>query len=550
MTRSASKALVETLSLHGVNRIFCVPGESYIAVLDALYDNPSIDVVTCRHEGGAGFMALADAKLTGRAGTCFVSRGPGATNASIALHAAGYDGAPLVLFVGQIERKDFGRGAFQEVDYGKTFSDIAKWVEQVNQGDKLPEAIARAYAIAETGTPGPVVIVLPEDMLEDMTTVPAEKPRKVLPPTPSPSDLALIVSQLRKAKKPVMIVGGSADTEEGRRGLLLASETWGLPVATSFKRQDMFPNKHPNFGGHLGYGIPSELGKALAQADLVLAVGTRLDDTTSQGFKVPKPEQTLIHIHQDPHQIGRNFRAEIGMPTDPANFLRELAKINAPPISETRRNWIHRINSIHAELAEWEPKDSADGVDFGYIIDAMQQTLDDTAIITMDGGNFSSWCHRYFDFKQTHKLVACITGAMGLGVPSAVAAALRHPNRQVVSLIGDGGMLMTGAELATAVQKKLNITLIVSNNGAYGTIRTHQERKFPRREIATALKNPNFAAMADSYGAFGIKVDAANQAIPALKKALESDGPALIDFRSSIENISAYASISSIRATH
>jgi acetolactate synthase-1/2/3 large subunit len=547
MTRRAAEALVETLKLHGVDRIFCVPGESYIAVLDALHDEPSIHVVTCRHEGGAGFMAVADAKMTGRAGTCFVSRGPGATNASIAVHAADYDAAPLVLFVGQVERKDFGRKAFQEVDYAKTFSDMAKWVEQVNHGDKLPEAVARAYSIAESGTPGPVVVVLPEDMLEDETSAPAEAPRVQSAPVPAETDLSAIADRLAQASRPVMIVGGGADTGHGRRALLAAAHAWALPVATSFKRQDMFPNDHPNYAGHLGYGIPGALGNALREADLILAVGTRLDDTTSQGFTLPAPGQALIHVHRDPAQIGRNFRTEIGIAADPASFLAALSERNSPPPKEGRAQWLQRLHQVHVDLAEWEPSDAEDGVDFGHMIAAMNDILADDAVITMDGGNFSSWCHRYFDFKPTHKLIACITGAMGMGVPSAIAAALREPNRPVVTLIGDGGMLMTGAELATAVQENANVNLIVSNNGAYGTIRTHQERKYPRRTKATALKNPDFAAMADAFGATGIVVDAPEKALPALRQAIDTPGPVVIDVRSSLEHISAYTSISALR---
>jgi len=547
MSRSAALALVETLRLHGVDRVFCVPGESYIAVLDALVDVPEIEVVTCRHEGGAGFMAVADAKVTGRAGTCFVSRGPGATNAAIAVHTADQDATPLVLFVGQVERKDLGRRAFQEVDYRKTFSDMAKWVEQVHDADKLPEAAVRAYAIAESGTPGPVVVVLPEDMLEDATSVAAEPPRRQAPLRPATQDIASVAERLASAQRPVVIAGGGAGAPSARQALQQAAEVWALPVATSFKRQDLFPNSHPNFAGHLGYGIPAALGDALREADLVLAIGTRLGDITTQAYSLPTPEQTLVQVYPDADQFGRNFRTDAGIVADAEPFLSALAAHNPPPPPAGRDAWLARLHDVHARLAEWQPLEAADGVDFGHVVAAMSAQLADDAIVTMDAGNFSSWCHRHFNFEASHLLVGCVTGAMGLGVPGAVAAALRHPERQVVGLIGDGGMLMTGAELATAVQTGAKIRLIVANNGAFGTIRTHQEKKYPQRVISTDLANPDFAAMAEAYGAVGLRVERPEQAGPALEQALAADGPAVIDVHTSLEHISAYASISGLR---
>jgi acetolactate synthase-1/2/3 large subunit len=547
MTRTAAHALVETLRLHGVDRVFCVPGESYVTVLDVFYDETDIDVVTCRHEGGAGFMAVADAKVTGRAGTCFVSRGPGAANAAIAVHAADQDTVPLVLFIGQVERKDMGRRAFQEVDYRKTFSDMAKSVEQVTDGDKLAEATARAYRLAEAGTPGPAVVVLPEDMLDDLTEAQAEGPRVAGLPAPSEEQLSSLSNLLSSAQRPVLIAGDRAASDEARRALLATSHAWSLPVATSFKRQDLFPNEHPNFAGHLGYGIPPELGAALRESDLIIAVGTHLDDTTSQGFSIPANGQTLAHIYPEPAQIGRNFATELGIVADAEPLLTAMAGRKAPPPPVGRAKWIHRLHQIYVDLLDWEPRDMDDGIDFGHIVDAMVELLDDDAIVTMDGGNFSSWLHRHFPFKATHLMIGCVTGAMGMGVPSAVAAALRHPGRQVVSLLGDGGMLMTGAELATAVQENANIVLVVSNNGGFGTIRGHQERKFPGRPVATSLSNPNFAAMAEAFGATGIRVETPEQAEPALEQALETSGPVLIEVMSSLETISAYTSIARLR---
>jgi len=544
---NAAESLVATLRLHGVDRIFCVPGESYLAVLDALVDAPEIHVVACRHEGGAGLAAVADAKLTGRAGVCFVSRGPGATNASIAVHTAAQDAVPLVLFVGQIERKDVGRDAFQEVDYAKTFSDMAKWVHQANDPDRLPEACARAFAIAESGTPGPVVVALPEDMLEEACAsapaAPGARPRAFA----AEADLGHVAERLARAERPVLIGGGLLKTEGGRRALRALSEAWKLPVAASFKHQDLFPNEHPHFAGHLGYGIPPMLAEAIAQADLVLAVGTRLGDVTSQGFTLPRPGQPLIHVHPDPGRIGRNFPVERGVVCDPAAFVAALAERNAPPAPKGRAAWIERLHKIHADLAKWSPREADDGVEFGWMTKAMIDQLPADAVMVMDAGNFSGWTHRHFPFGERHELIGCVTGAMGLGMPGALAAALRRPDRQVIGLIGDGGFLMTGNELATAVKEKAKVRLIVCNNGCYGTIRLHQEKRRPGRAIATDLVNPDFAALARAFGAKGLSVQRPEDCAPALAEALAHDGPALIDVAASLENISAYTTLSKLR---
>ena len=547
MAGSAATALVGTLRLHGVDRIFCVPGESYLAVLDALIDAPDIHVVACRHEGGAGFAAIADAKLTGRAGVCFVSRGPGATNASIAVHTAAQDAVPLVLFIGQVERKDLGRDAFQEVDYAKTFSDMAKWVHQAHDPDRLPEIAARAFAIAQSGTPGPVVVALPEDMLEQpcagSPAAPGARPRGF----PAEADLGLAAERLARAERPVLIGGGLLKSAGGRRALRALSEAWALPVATSFKHQDLFPNEHPNFAGHLGYGIPPMLAEAIGEADLVLAVGTRLGDVTSQGFTLPRPGQPLIHVYPDADRIGRVFPVERGVVCDPAAFVEALAERNAPPAPKGRQAWAARLHKVYADLAQWTPREAHDGVEFGHMAKAMIDQLAGDAVMVMDSGNFSSWAHRYFPFGERHELLGCVTGAMGLGMPGALAAALRHPGRQVVALIGDGGFLMTGAELATAVKEKAKVRLIVANNGSYGTIRLHQEKRRAGRQIATDLVNPDFAALARAYGAKGLSVQRAEDCGPALAEALAHDGPALIDVSASLDNISAYAALSKLR---
>lgn len=544
---NAARQLVATLALHGVDRVFCVPGESYIPVLDALIDEPAIHLVTCRHEGGAGLMAVADAKLTGRAGTCFVSRGPGASNAAIAVHVAEQDAAPLVLFIGHVERKDIGRGAFQEVDYRKTFADMAKAVEEVHDPDRLPEVAASAYHLAESGTPGPVVVVLPEDVLYAASRAAPVGPRPRPRALAGEADLATVGQALARAERPILIAGGQLSDSAARRALIRLSEAWHLPVATSFKRQDLFPNLHANFAGHLGYGIPPLLAEAIAEADLVLAVGTRLGDITTQGYAIPTAKQHLVQVYPDAAQIGRVLPAAHGIVCDAGAFVAALAERNAPPPPAARAAWNKRLHGIYAKLAEYLPQDAPDGVDFGHIVAALKQHLPADAILTNDAGNFSSWMHRYFPFGEGHRLIGAIGGAMGLGVPAAIAAALRYPERQVLALCGDGGFLMTGNELATAVKEKARIRVVVSNNGGYGTIRLHQEKRFPGRVIGTELVNPDFAALARAFGATGISVTRPAEADFALRQALATPGPVVIDVHSSLDHLTAYTSISKLR---
>ncbi|MFQ5955779.1 MAG: thiamine pyrophosphate-binding protein, partial [Kiloniellales bacterium] len=502
---TAAAALVETLARHQVDRVFCVPGESYLAVLDALYDRREIDLVSCRHEAGAGFMAVADAKMTGRPGIAFVSRGPGAGNAAIAVHTAGQDAVPLILFVGQVERKDRGRGAFQEVDYTKTFADMAKWVVEVDDPNRLPETVARAYLEARTGTPGAVVVSLPEDMLRQPTgaLVADEAPAPAV--RPSADQVTAVARHLARAERPLLIAGGGARSPAARQALAEASRVWRLPVATSFKNQDLFTNEDPHFAGHLGYGAPAPLIEALSGADLVLAVGTRLGDITTQNYTLIRAPQTLIHVYPDPAQLGRVFEPAVAVVADAEPFLTALAARNPPPhplASATflrppkrasrrreplasakpgpakpgpgRDAWCRRLHGVHADLARFRPKAADDGVDFGHVVQALAETLEADAVLTGDAGNFNSWAHRHFPFRSTQLLLGAASGAMGMGVPAAVAAALRFPERQVVGLIGDGGFLMTGNELATAVHHGAAVRLIVSNNNSFGTIRLHQ----------------------------------------------------------------------------
>jgi acetolactate synthase I/II/III large subunit len=547
-SRSAAELLVATLEAHGVDRVFCVPGESYLAVLDALYGRP-IEVITCRHESGAGFMAVADAKLTGRPGICFVSRGPGAGNAAIAVHTAQQDAAPLVLFVGQIERKDRGRRAFQEVNYDRTFGDMAKLVVEVSDPARLAEATARAFHAALTGTPGPVVVVLPEDMLTEPTEAAVAAPRALPLALPSGAVVADAAARLRRAQRPLLIAGSRLASPQGRAALRAAIERWQVPVAVSFRQQDLLDNDHPLFAGHLGYLIPKRQVDTYGESDLILAIGTRLGDVTTQGYVLPaapRPRQTLIHIYDDPAVLGSVYEPDLAIAADPAAFLAALAGED-PASSGPAPGWSAKLHGLWTEMATWRPVAAEDGIVFGSVIAALAPRVGAAAVFTIDAGNFAGWLSRYFPFRASQRLLGPISGAMGFGVPAAVSAALRL-QRRVICLVGDGGMLMTGNELAVAVQHKLPLLVVVSSNGSYGTIRLHQEKAFPGRRIATDLVNPDFAKLAEAFGATGIRVEREAELEPALDWALAVPGPALIDVQTSLEHISAFTTLGAVAA--
>jgi len=547
--RRAAEALVESLVAHGVDRVFSVPGESFLAALDALHDEPAIQLVTTRHEGGAGLMAVADGKLTHRPGVAFVSRGPGAANAALAVHVAQQDAVPLVLFVGQVESENLGRGAFQEVDYGKTFADMAKWVIEVRDPERMSEFVARALHEAVSGTPGPVVVAVPEDVLEAPCAAPLVRPSPVVRQEPSGDDVAAVVQLLNAAARPLLLVGGDCEPEAARTALLAASERWGLPVAATNKHQTVFPNAHDHWVGHIGYAVPPALAVRLRESDLVLAVGTRLGDVSSQRYRFPRapvPEQLLVHVHPDPAVIGRNIRPARAVVAHAAPFLAALAAAGGRP--DTFAPWRGRLAEAVRPLRRWEPRDCADGIDFGHVVAALAGRLAEDAIVTLDAGNFVSWVHAFVPFTIRQDMLGTVGGAMGLGVPAAVAAALRHPDRQVVGFVGDGGFLMTGMELATAVQYRARLCLFVADNGSYGVIRAHQEKAYPRRVVGTALTNPDFAALAVAFGARGLRIDRPEQAeaVVAEALALASEGPVVVGVRTSLERISAFQTLSGL----
>ncbi|MDT8343192.1 MAG: thiamine pyrophosphate-binding protein [Thermohalobaculum sp.] len=545
----AADLMVDCLAAQGADRIFCVPGESYLALLDALHGDARIDLVVCRHEGGAGLMAVADAKLTGRPGVVAVSRGPGATNASIAIHLAEQDAVPLVALIGQVARDERGRGAFQEVDYTAMFGTIAKAVWEVADAARLPEAVARAWQVAQSGTPGPVVIALPEDMLGDQTDAAVVAPLPLPSARPAADEVARVAALLARSERPLLVAGGALSQGLGRAALARAAAAHQIPVALTFKHQEIFDNASPLFAGHLGFKIPKAQVETLARADLVLAIGTRLGDTPTQGYSFPRapvPDQPLVHVYPDPAVPGRLHRAEIALACDPAAFLEALAAAPAA-ISEARRLWAAETGARGAAIKGYVPTPRADGVDFGAVVAELARRAPPDTVITTDAGNFSSWVHRIWPWDGGSLAIGAVGGAMGLGIPGAIAACLRLPGRRVIAFAGDGGAMMTGNELATARATGAKPIVVIANNGSYGTIRQHQERAFPRRTAGTDLANPDFAAWGAAFGALGLTVARDDQAPEVVARAFAHDGPVVIDARTSLEAISANATLTALR---
>ncbi|MBQ1497442.1 MAG: thiamine pyrophosphate-binding protein [Sphingomonas sp.] len=545
--RTGGRILVDNLVAQGCDRIFHVPGESFLAVLDALHDVPAIDVVTCRQEGGVGFMACADGAMTGRPGIAFVTRGPGATNASIGVHVAMQDSQPMILFVGDVDRGMRDREGFQEVDLPAMFAPLAKWATRIEDARRIPEYVARAWAVATSGRPGPVVIALPEDMLCDEVEA-LDRPA-LAPPLQSPDfvEIDLLYDELRKAKRPVAIVGGAGwDGETGEEFARFA-ERIGLPVAGAFRRQDAILNSSPAWAGNLGYGPNPKLVQRIREADLLLVVGARLGEATTDGYALITPDhpgQTLVHVHPDPGELNRVYLADLPICARPFEFAATLA---AEEEAELPR---FDAEAAHADWIEWSTPKPREGValDLGQCVAAMRAAMPADTILCNGAGNFSSWWHRYWPYGPQPSQLAPTAGAMGYGVPAAVAAALRFPDRAVVALAGDGDFLMNGQELATAVQHGADLIVLLVDNAAYGTIRMHQEREYPARLSGTTLRNPDFAALARAYGGWAETVEATAQFAPALDRALARPGLRLLHLKTDIEFITPGLTVSGLRS--
>ncbi len=551
MTKSAAHVLAATLDLHGVDVAYCVPGESYLPLTDALIDFPNIQLVVCRHEGGAGFMAAAHARLRNEPGVCIISRGPGAMNTAIALHVAYHDAEPLVFLIGQAERDELGRNALQEMNYTKTFSDTAKMVIEVIDPSRIAEAVARAFHIAQAGTPGPVVVVLPEDLLYGPSDAEPLGPRKKAVTGPTVDDAAAALNMLRSAKKPIVIAGGRLHGSVALADLTHFAEEFQLPIATSQRRFHVFDSRHPNAAGRLFNRAPRELLDEMKCADLLLVLGERIGPSMSQGFsfpRAPKPEQPMIHVWPCTEEVGRNYEPELGIGCDPHEFVKVMLDAGAGNLPAGRADWVKHLNEVSAQVMNWTPVSSNDGVVFGHVVMAIDKHLAKDAVVTCDAGNFSSWPSRFLNMGQENMFIGATVGAMGPGIPSGVAAGLSSPGRQIVVFVGDGGALMTGNELATAVQYDVPIKIFVSNNNAYGTIRMHQARSFPGRQTSTELVNPDFAAWGEAFGAKGFKIESEADVNEIVAAAMAYDGPCVIETSVSLNHISPSARIDEIEA--
>lgn len=545
--RGGGRLLVDALVGHGADMAFCVAGESYLEVLDAAVDRPELRLVTCRQEGGAAFMAEAYGKLTGRPGICMVTRGPGACNAAIGVHAAMQDSTPLILLVGQVTRDQADREAFQEIDYRRMFGPVAKWAAQIDRADRIPEYLARAFRTATSGRPGPVVLALPEDMLRERAAV-ADLPRALpVQPHPDPAALERMATLLAEAERPLVLVGGSGWDDPACARLRAFAEAWDLPVACSFRRQDVMANDSPCHVGDLGTGPSPALVERLRQADLLLAVGTRLGEIPTQGYTLPAPPRaaaTLIHVHPDPEELGRVYQPDLAVLSGTAAFAAAAAALPAPAL----RPWSGWREAARAEFLAWqEPPAYGGDLDLGRVFAWLRERLPADAVVTNDAGNFSGWGHRFLRYGRPGRQLGPTCGAMGYGVPAAVAASLLRPERLALCLVGDGGFTMTGQELATALHHGATPVILVFNNGMYGTIRMHQETRFPGRVSATDLTNPDFAALARAYGAFGVAVSRTEEFAPAFEAARASGRAAVIELRMDPDRISTRTTLSQLR---
>lgn len=548
LPRTGGRILVENLIAQGCDRIFQVPGESFLAVLDALHDTPEIEVVTCRQEGGAAFMACADGTLTQRPGICFVTRGPGATNASIGVHVAMQDSQPMILFIGDVDRGMRDREGFQEVDLPAMFAPLCKWATRIEDARRIPEYIARAWWTAISGRPGPVVIALPEDMLCDVVEA-VDRPDPVgWAQAPTTTAISHTLAAIARAKAPIAIVGGAGWSSFAGHQFAIFAERCKLPVATAFRRQDALPLGCPVYAGNLGYGPNPKLVERIKSADLILAVGARLGEATTDGYTLVTPDhpgQTLIHVHPDPSELNRVYHADIAVIAGMSDFAVDLANSTVPlPHFDG--------DAAHADWVAWSTPKPRDGVtlDLGLCVAAMRERLSAADTIICNGaGNFSGWWHRYWHYGNPGTQLAPTAGAMGYGVPAAVAAALRCPDKLAVAVAGDGDFLMNGQELATAVAHGANMLVIVVDNSGYGTIRMHQEREYPNRVSGTRLQNPDFAALGRAYGCWAETVETTADFAPALARAMEQPGVRLLHLKTDIEVISAATTISQIRGT-
>ncbi len=545
--RTAARVLVDQLVLNRVEHVFCVPGESFLSVLDALYDSP-ITVTVCRQEGGAAMMADAVGKSTGRPGICLVTRGPGATNASVGIHIAQQDSTPLIMFVGQIGRGMKERGAFQELDYHAVFGSMTKWATEINDARRMPEFVSRAFYSACGGRPGPVVVALPEDLLSEIVETADAPPFQAIETAPGPEDLAALQELLGHAQRPIVIVGGSRWNEEACAAIHRFAGNFSLPVATSYRRLPLFDSLNPNYCGDLGIGPNPKLISRIKNADLIVLAGGRLGEIASQGYQlldIPGPQTKLVHFYPDTDELGKVYRPHLAINASPIRFAAALEKL-APPVKPA---WAGEAAAAHADYLAWtEAATPQPGlVNLGSIMVWLRENLPASAIICNGAGNYASWIHRFYRFRHFASHIAPTAASMGYGIPAAVAIKRLHPECMVVSINGDGDFLMNGQEFATAVQYQLPIIVLVCDNALYGTIRMHQEREYPGRSIATDLINPDFSAYARAFGGFGSTVERTEDFAAAFGAAVAAGVPSILHIKIDPEAILPGITLSKIR---
>jgi len=543
-TRTAAQVLVDQLRIQGVTRVFCVPGESYLPVLDALYDS-GIEVIVCRNEGGASMMAEAHGKQTGRPGICFVTRGPGATNASGGIHIAAQDSTPMILFVGQVERENRGRDAFQEMDYRSFFGGLAKWVTEIDEPGRMAEMVARAFSTAMAGRQGPVVLSLPHDMLPANSTSPDAPRVEITETAPGAADIAKLEALLAKSERPMLILGGARWSEAALNQIASFAERFGIPVCTSFRRAHHFNPFHPCYAGDLGLAANPKLVARVKASDLVIAAGARLNELTSQGytlFDIPAPQMTLVHAYPGAEELGRVYHAHLPIHASPQAFAAALNQFRPQCAA-------HDVSAAHQAYLDWseKPLPQPGPVNLSEIMVWLRGHLAEDSIICNGAGNYSGWIHRFYRFRKLGTQIGTVCGFMGYGMPAAVAMKALYPNRTVLAVNGDGDFLMNGQELATALQYKLPIIAVVLDNSTFGTIRMHQEREYPGRVSGTDLRNPDFAAMARAFGGFGAIVEKTEDFAPAFIAAEKSGLPSVIHVKFDAEGITPTTTLSAIR---
>jgi acetolactate synthase I/II/III large subunit len=545
-TRTAAEVLVDQLRIHGVRHAFCVPGESYLAVLDAFHDS-DVAVTVCRQEGGAAMMAEAVGKATGRPGVCFVTRGPGATNASPGIHIARQDSTPLVVFAGQVARDMREREAFQELDYRAVFGSMTKWATEIDDPARIPEIVSRAFYTAANGRPGPVMVSLPEDMLTERVAVNDAPPFAPIETSPGAPEMAKLAQLLGAARSPILILGGSRWSQVASDSVAGFAQKYALPVCTTFRRLHLFDALHPCYAGDLGIGPNPKLVERIKSADLVVLIGGRMGELPSQSytlFDIPRPQMTFVHVHPGAEELGRVYSPHLPIHAAPTAFAAALDHVDLPGAARGQ------AEMAHADYLAWtdKPTDQPGAVNLGAIMVWLREYLPADAIICNGAGNYAAWIHRFFRFRRFAQHIAPTSGSMGYGVPAAVAMKRLYPERPVICIAGDGDFLMNGQEFATAVQYGLPLVVVIADNGIYGTIRMHQEREYPGRIIATDLRNPDFAAYARAFGGFGISVERTEDFPAAFKEAQASGKPAIVRLAIDPDAITPAMTLARIRA--